>query len=160
MRPDKTEQALGDLLDGIDFCEADGFYRATVHLGERDSVTVRAVPGASLSSVASIFIQAYNQFTQGETEADLLASLTRLLATDGEEGLWDGLSELVVAGVCRWSLEDMAATYGVEPPPLPPGDDRPAARVIVAGLPVTVLARIVIGVLWLAKNSVRSASAD
>ncbi len=162
-----SEQGLADLLNAIDWVTRDDAYRAKVTLGG-DTLTLRVAP-AGVAQKAIEFLRGHFSkvlhVAAGQADGDpgqLVAILEETLGEQGQQELWDLIDEVFASCLHEWNVPDLQALYFPGQTVAVPNAAMPAGErtEVLRGLPVSVIGAVVIGSMWLAKNSLRRSKPD
>ncbi len=157
-----AEQGLNDFLDSIDWIERDDAYRATITL-DSDTLTLRVAP-AGVAQKAVTFLRGHFakllRLGAGRSDGDpaqVVEILEETLGEEGQQQLWDLIDEVFACCLHEWNVPGLQALYfpGMTLPV--PNATLPVAdrMEILKGLPLSVIGAVLIGSMWLAKNSLR-----
>lgn len=135
-----------------DWIEVEGFYKAKVHFGDTDYAVVCPVSCGSVEQGLDAVMSLYEVLLgagQRATEADVLAAVQAFLTSEKREGLRRDIIDIVGASLVEWHMPEMASlpAFGEKEPSI---KDFPA---VFEKLPLSVVARLLAGISWQAKNS-------
>ncbi len=153
---EQADQLLSALAD-VDWLERDGFYRVTVHFGERDSATLCALCGDAVEPIMGLLpdvLETLPEEDENESVSRILTDATRQL-TEGDMGgrVWDAVDRVLAPSLVEWNLPDYEEMRGVDDLTEPNADMEQEARIArLKSLPLPMVARMLGGVFWLTKN--------
>jgi len=153
---DAVEASLLTYLDSVDWLARDGFYRAIVSLGERDTVTLCASafgPAKKLLLFMRSRIAAATEIA-GAPDAEAIARLVGIFDEPDVDELWALVDEAFASCVVEWHVPELAELLHLGEAALPPNANMDAAyrQTLLARLPLPVIIRVLLGVVWLTKN--------
>ncbi|HUS81920.1 MAG TPA: hypothetical protein VM013_01515 [Dehalococcoidia bacterium] len=153
---DAVEASLLSYLDSLEWLERDGFYRCKVHLGDRDVVTICASPfgpAVRLLDFMRARMIAATEIVRAPDEEGI-AGMVGLLDDDATGEFWVLIDETFASCVVEWHVPDLAELLHLGDTPLAPNATQDAAYRgdLLKRLPLPVIIRVVLGVVWLTKN--------
>ncbi len=153
---DAAVESVFGWLDNRDWLKRDGFYRAVVNLGERDSATVCVLPHGAATKVLQLLRSRVELLggIQGGDRGDLVAVLVQLLGDQELDDLWDVVRDALSCCLVDWTVPGLAGLpLFDEAPPVPNAKlAAPERDTIIEKLPLSLIARILLAILWLSKN--------
>ncbi len=147
-----VEGVLAGLVEGADYCKPEGFYCVRVLFGERDFAVLRKPALGDLADTAGDLVRAANAVIAGDSEGDMIAILERALSADTDGNLWQVLDRILTPSIREWTLPEFGEVYGRTPgipERLECAADRPN---VYRKLPLSMIARMLVALVWLEKN--------
>ena len=153
---DSGLESIFGWLDTRDWLKRDGFYRAVVSLGDRDSATVCVAPHGAATKVLQLLrgrIELLGSI-QGAERGDLASVLVQMLGDKELDDLWDVVREALACCLVDWTVPGLAGLPLFDAAPGVPNAKLPAAErdAIIDKIPLSLIVRILLAILWLSKN--------
>lgn len=154
----EVPEPIAAFLDSVDYCERDGFYRAKVRFGERDHATVSIIPGGAAEKAFHFFIDLYAAIAkmgQGLDEVALVEAFREIANGEKREQFWLTVDDIFGCCLCAWHMPERMEAYELKEVPAPPNANMeyPERSSVIKNLPLTVIVRVIVGAIWLLKNS-------
>ncbi len=153
---DATQASLLAWLDKVDWLDRDGFYRAVVKLGDRDTVTLCATSRGPATKLL-LFLRDHMSLAVSvgkKSDEEGIAAIVDALREDELAQAWGIIQDVFACCVVSWNVPELTEIWGLDKEPEAPNGNMDAGNrdAILDRLPLPVIIRVLLGTFRLTKN--------